>query len=283
MKEKFEFIRLVGNERRVGPTLQSVCRHWQGDKEHFLFISPHDDDAALGAGLLIQLANRENIPVDILIVTDGSMGYCCEAEKDTIAQVRQAEAFKCYQILDVPKENIVWLGLPDCQLNHYRSRRPAQPDDKAVINGFTGLQNAFTYYLRKIKPTQCFLPTSSDLHPDHRIIHEELLISLFHASGSIWPELGEPLEKIPYTHEIAVYCDFPEPPQLKMRAPASFLEKKLSAIAAFRSQRQIGSIIDIVRHTGPEEYIRALEFKLYNPRRYRDLFEEKGIIDFTHR
>ena len=283
MKEEFEFIRLVGNERRVSSTLQGVSRHWQGSRECFLFISPHDDDIALGAGLLIQLAKRENIPVHILIVTDGSMGYCSEAEKDTIAQVRQGEAFKCYQILDVPKENIVWLGLPDCQLNYYRGRRPAQPDDKAVINGFTGLQNAFTYYLRKAKPTQCFLPTFSDLHPDHRIIHEELLISLFHAAGCIWPELGEPLDKTPYTHEIAVYCDFPQPPQLKVRAPVSYLEKKLNAIAAFRSQRQISSIIDIVRAAGPEEYIRALEFKLYNPRRYRDLFEEKGIIDFTHR
>ncbi len=144
-------------------------------------------------------------------------------------------------------------------------------------------QNAFTYCLRKIRPTQCFLPTSKELHPTHRIVHEEFVISLFHASGGIWPELGEPLDKTPYTHEIAVYCDFPEPPQLKMRGPVSLLEKKLNATASFRSQRQIGSIIDIVRHTGPEEYIRALEFKLYNPHRYRDLFEEKGIIDFTHR
>ena len=72
-KEKdIEFVRLVGNERRTGNTLASVSRHWQGDKEHFLFISPHDDDVVLGAGLFIQLAQRENVPVYILIVTDGS-------------------------------------------------------------------------------------------------------------------------------------------------------------------------------------------------------------------
>ncbi|MHC4157620.1 MAG: PIG-L deacetylase family protein [Planctomycetota bacterium] len=283
MKEEFEFVRLVGDERRAGATLQSVSRHWQGNKECFLFISPHDDDAAIGAGLLIQLAKRENVPVHIVIVTDGSMGYCTLDEKEEISGIRRKEAFECYQSLDVPKENIVWLGFPACYVDAYRGRHPASADDKVIIKGFTGLQNAFTYHLRKIRPTQCFLPTSKDLHPTHRIIHEEFLISLFHASGAIWPELGEPLEKTPYAHEIAVYCDFPEPPQLKAHAPVSFLERKLKAIAAFRSQKQISSIIDIVKHAGPEEYIKALEFKLYNPGRYKDLFEEKGMIDFTHR
>ncbi|NLE28471.1 MAG: hypothetical protein GX629_02230, partial [Phycisphaerae bacterium] len=76
MKEEFEFIRLVGNERRVGPTLASVSRHWQGEKECFAFFSPHDDDVVLGGGLMMQLAKRENVPVHIVIVTDGSMGYC---------------------------------------------------------------------------------------------------------------------------------------------------------------------------------------------------------------
>jgi len=282
MEEKFEFVRLVGSERRVGTTLQSVSRHWQCDKERFLFISPHDDDVAIGAGLLIQLAKRENVPVYILIVTDGSMGYCSLDEKETVSEIRRKEAFECYQGLDVPAENIIWLGFPSCNVDAYRGRHPADADDKVVIEGFAGLQNAFTYYLRKICPTQCFLPTSNDLHPTHRIVHEEFLICLFHACGCIWPELGEPLEKAPYTHEIAVYCDFPKPPQLKMRVPDAVFQKKLKAISAFRSQRQISSIIDLVRHAGPEEYIRTLEFKLYNPRQYRDMFEEKGMIDFTH-
>jgi len=74
--EGFEFVRLVSEERRVGSKLANVSRHWQGKKERFLAISPHDDDAVLGAGLLIQLTKRENVPVYIMVVTDGSMGYC---------------------------------------------------------------------------------------------------------------------------------------------------------------------------------------------------------------
>jgi len=278
MQEEIEFVRLVGNERRVGSRLADVSRHWHGDKERFLMVSPHDDDAVLGAGLLIQLAKRENVPVHILIVTDGSMGYCSADEKDTIAEIRRVESYECYQGLGVPKENIVWLGFPDCRINEFRGRTPAGPDSPSTICGFTGLQNAFTHQLRRIRPTQCFLPTANDLHPDHRIVYDEFLISLFHAAGNIWPELGRPLESVPYVNTYAVYCDFAAPPTLRMRTPISYLENKLKAIGAFRSQKQISSLIDNVRHCGPEEYIRAMDFKLYHPASYRDLFEEKKAI-----
>ena len=278
MQEEFEFVRLVGNERRVGSLLADVSRHWHGGKERFLIVSPHDDDAVLGAGLLIQLAKRENVPVQILIVTDGSMGYCSDEEKDTIAQIRYDESLECYQGLGVPKENILWLGFPDCRLNEYRGRIPAETDNPLAISGFTGLQNNFTYYLREINPTQCFLPTSNDLHPDHRIIYDEFLISLFHSAGNIWPELGKPLDKVPYVHTFAVYCDFAAPPTLRMHTPKSYLENKLKSIAAFRSQKQISSLIENVRHCGPEEYLRAIDFRLYHPARYRNQFEEKKAI-----
>ena len=278
MQEEIEFVRLVGNERRIGSRLADVSRHWHDDEERFLMVSPHDDDAVLGAGLLIQLAKREDVPVHILIVTDGSMGYCTAEEKDTIADIRRAESYECYQSLGVPKENIAWLGFPDCRINEFRGRTPADSDAPSTICGFTGLQNAFTHQLRRIKPTQCFLPTANDLHPDHRIVYDEFLISLFHAAGNIWPELGRPLESVPYVNTYAVYCDFAAPPTLRMHTPISFLETKLKAIGAFRSQKQISSLIDNVRHCGPEEYIRAIDFKLYHPASYRDLFEEKKAI-----
>jgi len=288
LKEKIEFVRLVGNERRVGSTLAGVSRHWQSDKEYFLLVSPHDDDAALGAGLLIQLAKRENVPVHILIVTDGGMGYCSAKEKDTIAEIRHKETLECYQSLGVPTENILWLGFPDCRVSNYRGRSPATPKNPSVsarpsldglaISGFVGLQNTFTFCLRKINPTQCFLPTQNDLHPDHRIIYEEFLISLFHAAGNIWPELGKPLARVPYVHTFAVYCDFASPPTLRMSTPLVYLENKLKAIASFRSQRQISSLIENVRHCGPEEYIQAIDFKLYHPASYRNMFEEKKVL-----
>lgn len=268
-------VRLADGKRHTGSTLKQVSKDWQDQKECFLFICPHDDDIVGGAGLLVQLAVKENVNVHILIATDGGMGYCSLEEKDSIAQIRRDETFECYQALGVPEENIIWIGFPDCRLHSYRGRRAAKPQDVAVIEGHTGIENAFTYHLRRVNPTRCFVPTSTDLHPDHKIVHEELLISMYHASGAIWPELGTPIEKIPYIHEFACYCNFPEPPHLQIRTPEAMLDKKLNALAAFRSQRQIGAVVEIIRDVGPVEYIRELEFKLYDPREYDVLFEEK--------
>jgi hypothetical protein len=83
---------------------------------------------------------------------------------------------------------------------------------------------------------------------------------------------------VPYVNTFAVYCDFAAPPTLRMRTSLVYLENKLKAITAFRSQKQISSLIENVRHCGPEEYIRAIDFRLYHPSDYRNLFEEKKAI-----
>jgi LmbE family N-acetylglucosaminyl deacetylase len=273
--EQPEFVRMVSGERRVGPTLASVSRHWQNDKECFLMISPHDDDVALGAGLFIQLCCRDKIPVHILIATDGSMGYCDPNEKDNIAEIRQTETLECYEKLGVPRENINFLGFPSGVLHDFVGRFPAPSYSKLNIKGYTGLQNAFTWHLRRIRPTQCFLPTNNDFHPAHRLVYDEFLISLFHASGRIWPELGQPLPKISWLLEMAVYCEFASAPTLRIQTPPDMLEAKLAAIAAFRSQKQIVTLVDNIRSGGPIEFFRGIEYKFYNPKRYYDLFEPK--------
>ena len=73
------------------------------------------------------LFERENVEVHILIVTDGSMGYCNESEKDTMSNIRQKETSKCYQYLGIPKENIIRLGFPSGQINNYLGRTQAKP------------------------------------------------------------------------------------------------------------------------------------------------------------
>lgn len=273
-KQPFEFVRLVGAERRVGPTLASVSRHWKHAQESFLFVSPHDDDVVIGGSLMIQSALKEKVPVYVAVVTDGSMGYCSMEEKDTISEIRRHETFEAFRVLGVPKKNIFWLGFPDCQLTRYRGRRAATADDAAQSHGFTGMQNAFTDLLRRVRPNQIFMPTKADLHPDHVLVHEEMMISCFHAAGSIWPELGEPLTSIPYLHELAIYCNFPSPPKLRIHAPDWAMEKKLQAVGEFRSQKQIASMVESLNRSGPWEYLRPLEFSLYNPAVYREMFDE---------
>ncbi|MBL8027855.1 MAG: PIG-L family deacetylase [Fibrobacteres bacterium] len=284
MQEQYQFVRLVGEERRTGPTLKSVSRHFQNDKECFMFVSPHDDDAALGAGLFIQHTREEGIPVYILIVTDGSQGYCKAEQRGTIVETRKAETYRSYEKLGIPSEYVMQLAFPDNGLTTYLGRRTVRDYDATNLcyQGFTGLQNAFTLALREIRPTQCFIPTPNDLHPDHKITYNEFMISVFHATGGIWPELGKPLDKLPYLHEYAVYCDFSSAPNVRIKAPESAFEKKLQSILEYKSQEQIQSLVDAVRATGPWEFLKNVEFNLYSPMRHKQRFEEQMHINVLH-
>lgn len=284
MASSFEFVRLVGNERRTGPDLKSVSKHWQNERECFVFVSPHDDDAALGSGLFIQHAREEGIPVYVLVVTDGTQGYCRLEDRATISEKRKQETVECYESLGVPRDYVLHLDFPDNGLASYLGRRTVHSYDPAPLTfqGYTGLQNAFTLALRKIRPTQCFVPTPNDLHPDHKITFSEFMISVFHASGNIWPELGTTLERVPHVHEYAVYCDFASTPHVRIHAPVGVFERKLGAILKYRSQEQIQSIVDAVRQAGPWEFIRNVEFNLYNPLKYRQRFDEEMHINVLH-
>lgn len=245
---------------------------WQGSQERWMFVSPHDDDIVCGAGLVFQAGMAEGAEVHAVITTDGRMGYCRLPQRRTISRIRHDEAQKSFGILGLPPERLHFLGFPDCNLNHYRGRHFATIGDPTEIEGASGMQNAFPYVLRKIRPNRVFLPTLTDLHPDHRIVHQEALISLFHAQGKIWPELGEPIETVPSVYEYATYCDFPEPPQIRIDTPQAMLDAKLEGIRAYASQEQIEVLVQVQRDIGAVEYIRQVQFNFYNPRQYHALF-----------
>ena len=262
--------------RRGGITSSSnpaeLFGDWKGSAESWMFVSPHDDDVVLGSALMCQVGLAEGAQVHAVIVTDGQMGYCSIEQRPNIAKIRKAEAEKSYRVLGLKPDGLRFIGCPDCNLNAYRGRHFTTNGDPTAIEGAGGMQNALTHALRQIRPTRVFLPTGADLHPDHRIVYEEALVSLFHAQGNIWPELGDPIVEIPKVYEFAVYCDFPEAPQIRLETPPAMLETKLRAIRAFASQEQIGTLIDAQRTAGPIEYFREVGFRIYSPKAYHLLF-----------
>lgn len=243
---------------------------WSEGAERWLFLSPHDDDVVMGGGLLIQKALSEGIEIVVVVTTDGRMGYCDLEERDTIAEIRKVETLQSFDLVGV--RDVRWLGFPDCDLARYLGRRRATSTDPGAIEGYTGLQNAFVHTLRSIRPTRLFLSTGNDLHPDHKMVYQEALISLFHAQGDIWPELGAPVERMPPVYEMAIYCAFPGEPELMVEAATEHLERKLAAIAAYRSQKQIDLLVERLRAAGPAEYFRRSDFALYSPQAYAPLF-----------
>jgi LmbE family N-acetylglucosaminyl deacetylase len=265
-----KFTRISDGQKQRFDNLKDAVR-LEAAKETWLFVSPHDDDLVIGAGLWMQAAVKAGVDVQILVVTDGRMGYCTLEQRDHIADIRRKETFKSFGILGVPKENIAYVGYPDGALYTLQGRRHAQPGE-AHIEGYVGLQNSFTYHLRRTRPHRVFVPTIADLHPDHQVTNNELRISIFHAAGAIWPELGEPLADVPKVYELAIYCDFPEAPQLEVQAEASEFETKLKGIATYQSQLQIARIVNGIRNAGPYEYLRELNFKFYSPSNHKQAF-----------
>lgn len=252
--------------------IAQVFPAWRGTDERWLFISPHDDDVVLGAGLTFLAGMAEGVEIHATIVTDGRMGYCRPDQKHTVADVRTNEARASFQALGLPPERLRFLKFPDGDLGTFRGRRFTSTGYYMEVAGAVGTQNSFTHILRQIRPTRVFLATSTDLHPEHRITHEEMLISLFHAQGNIWPELGAPIAEVPRVYEYAVYCDFPSPPNIRIETPPAMLETKLAGIRAYASQEQIDAVIDIQRKAGPIEYLRELTFNFYSPGQYHRLF-----------
>lgn len=273
MAEGIKYYRRTGDRVTAAQRPEEIFSDWKGSDEVWMFVSAHDDDIVTGAGLTFQVGMAEGAKVHAVVTTDGRMGYCRFTQRRTISQIRQAEAARSFEILGLPPENLHFLKFPDCNLNPYRGRHFATIGDPTEVEGASGLQNAYPHVLRKIRPTRVFLPTITDLHPDHRIVNEEMLISLFHAQGSIWPEIGEPIPAVPAVYEYAVYCDFPEAPQLRITGPERMLETKLQAIRAYASQEQIESLIEVQSKAGPQEFIREVQFRFYSPQQYEHLFK----------
>ena len=267
----FRFTRRVDSRKLRTLDLAQVMQVPDLSAQTWLMVNPHDDDLPVGAGLWIQAAVNAGVDVRALVVTDGRMGYCTLEQKGAIAQIRRDETYRAFEILGVARDKVVFLGYPDGDLTRFRGRRSAQQDEPALV-GHTGLQNAFTYHLRAMRPARVFVPAFTDYHPDHQITHNELMISLFHASGSIWPELGQPLATVPKVCEVAVYCDYDQPPNLEVIADENVFATKLRAIEAFQSQTQIAAMVDGLRQAGPYEYLHEVTFKLYTPEPYKKMF-----------
>lgn len=272
----------------VTGSLAEVFPDWQ-PSERWLFITPHDDDPPLAGGLLLAQAHRHGIPVRVRIATDGSMGYTSAVSAGDVVARRRDETYRSFRGLGV--DDVAWWDYPDTRLHLWQGRLRADEADEAdeqenagagggphivggphVVGGYTGLQNSITAELRSYRPTRLFVLSGNDYHPDHKVVHQETMISVFHATGDIWPELGPPIGVGPWVHELAAYRPFVEAPDIRLVGDGDLFAAKLEAVAAFASQTQISQLVEAVRRAGPVEYIRSFRFETYDPAVYDGLF-----------
>ena len=249
-----------------------VWTDWQGTGERWMFVSAHDDDIAAGAGLTLLAGLDNNVNCYAVYCTNGGMGYCSLEQRANIAHIRKEEANRSFQYLGLPLENLYRFNYDDGNLIQEMGRRFTGPGDPNELCGATGLQNSLTRILRTVRPTRLFLPNHRDLHPDHRAVHTDLVISIFHAQGVIWPELGEPIADIPKLYEYATYSAFVSPPTMRISVPEEFVRRRLESVAIYQSQRQIGLVVDTLRKVGGIEYLLEMEFDIIRHEKYASLF-----------
>lgn len=273
-----EFEKRLENSTRLtarGTSFADVFSDWRPGQESFVFFAPHDDDAAISVGLLIAEARRQNIPVRIIVVTDGRNGYVSLRDRANIIERRAEETYASYAELGVSRTEIVFLNFPDGNLQNFYGRRVAHTGEPTDAHGFTGLENHFVRELRRrvkmngfdVSPSRVFVPSAADYHQDHVAVAREVPISLFHAMGGIWPECGEKIERVPFLYWHCVYCKLPDNKEPNIRlvgSPAAF-EQKMRAVEAYNSQGQIAAMMEGLRQAPPVEYLLEESFSLYHP------------------
>lgn len=80
-----------------------------------LVVAPHPDDETLACGGAIALLRHWQLPVSVLVVTDGAASHPRSRRfpPARVAALRQAEARAATALLGVPGDQLTFLGLPD--------------------------------------------------------------------------------------------------------------------------------------------------------------------------
>lgn len=127
----------------ANPQSQSAddrIENWRG--KTVLVFTPHPDDDLFGCGGTLALLARNQNKIFIVIYTNDNKGsFDLEMTSERLARIRKAEEETAMATLGIPKENLIWLGYDDGELEY------AEP--KALCGQATKL-------IRKYRPDVVF-------------------------------------------------------------------------------------------------------------------------------
>jgi LmbE family N-acetylglucosaminyl deacetylase len=209
-------------------TPESAWRDWLVDaatepfpEQRFrkvVVVAAHPDDETLGASGLLQRLHEHDIPVSLVIATDGEAAFpdADERQRADLARARRCELYESLHAQGLGAIAVHWLGLPDSGLAEHRDELAA-----ALAEQLDGAD-------------LCLLPWPGDPHPDHQAVGDAALSVAPVAAHRFaypvwmwhWRTPSEPV--IPRDH--AVTC----------RLTDRQRRRKAAGIAAFASQRKPG-------------------------------------------
>lgn len=213
-----------------------------GSDEVLVVMSPHDDDAIIGAGYAMLAAQQAGAEVYVMIFCRGDAGYSTVEEKATIEEVRKRETDDCYGRLGIPADHILRLNYPDFSaIGHWGwEKADGKPGDMPTILRF----------LREQKVTRVMIPNHYHEHIDHLAAHLMASFDCPQAGDAALVDHGTP-HAVRSTLEYSVWADLdPEdalvhgrPSDLRANrilvASADVEEKIDYAIKAYVSQEKI--------------------------------------------
>lgn len=166
-----------------------------------LVLAPHGDDAEWGAGALLSRLLRVGVPVHELVFSLARESMPKELPPDTLASEVRAAAVA----LGLSLENVRLLDLP---VRHMPAHRQEILEELVRVK-------------RTLAPDLVLVPAGTDVHQDHRTVHEEA-VRAFKDATVLGYEL--PWNNISFDARAVFAVD-----------PAD-LERKVAAIRCYASQ-----------------------------------------------
>jgi len=214
-------------------------------KKKILILSPHADDEILGCGGLISNYSAKNYHISVLILTNANVGAPEIYSQKGIEKLRD-EAKKANNIIGTSK--LYFENLPAINLNNYP---------------FYKITNVIEKYIEKINPEIVLIPSSNDIHEDHKIIFKT-------AKVSMRPTKKRNLKKI-LSYEVLSETEWNEygksfNPNYFIHLKKSDITKKVKAFLKYKSQvkkfphpRSKEAIINLARVRGSQIFAEYAE------------------------
>jgi LmbE family N-acetylglucosaminyl deacetylase len=145
---------------RGGAATENQDRVEQWRDKTIMVFTPHPDDDVFGCGGVMAMLARNGNKIIVVIYTNDNKGsFDLEMTSERLARIRKAEQEAAMEVIGVPKENIIWLGYDDGELEY------AEP--KALCGQAAKL-------IRKYRPDTVFSIDPGEWHErwhksDHRM------------------------------------------------------------------------------------------------------------------
>ena len=179
-----------------------------------LVLAPHPDDESIGCGGALLHHVKQGDVVQIVFLTSGEKGGHGRSEAETI-RVREGEARAAAKILGV--RQIEFWHLPDGAL---------RPSPDAIKRLRTKLKT--------FKPEKIYVTHDREMHPDHRgavrLVRRALSGAKEKRPDVLGYEVWTPIQKLSEIVDVS-----------------PFMEKKLRAVRAYRSQCAVVGFVKAAR------------------------------------